>query len=266
MYEMSEELNSLSLFVGTGECNGNCKHCAGKPLRMYAPKEDGVIDEPLIRRTISDCYALGARYLSLSSSGEPTLSPRSISRAMEILYEFSLKGMKFNPINLYSNGIRIGEDRSFCEMYLPLWKGNGLTTVYVTVHDVDEKKNAVAYGIEKYPSLERVVNEIHRFGLLMRANLVLNRETIGTFDKFVSTVNGLKNLGVDYISAWPIRDLDDSPDLNLGPEKGEISKMEEWSRAQSGVRLLTENSREAYQKGKKLTLFPDGTLSSSWCN
>jgi len=46
--------------------------------------------------------------------------------------------------------------------------------------------------------------------------------------------------------------------------------MEDWVEkskdSECKIRLLREKSREAYQTGRKLTLFPDGTLSNSWCN
>ena len=82
------KLNSLSLFVGTGECNAHCNHCAGVALRKYAPLEDGVIDEDLIERTVRNCYEQGARYLSISSSGEPTLSPLSVTKTLGLLQRF----------------------------------------------------------------------------------------------------------------------------------------------------------------------------------
>ena len=106
--------------------------------------------------------------------------------------------------------------------------------------------------------------------LLMRANLVLNRKTIGTSEKFVETVEHLKELGVDAVSAWPIRGHDDKPHLKHSPLEEELSRMEAWvAENQSNeckLRLLREKSKVAYSSGKKLTLFPDGTLSNTWCN
>ena len=76
-------LKSLSLFVGTEYCNAKCGHCAGEPLRGYGSKKDGIIDEELINKTIRDCYRQGARSLSISSTGEPTLSPKSLTKTFE---------------------------------------------------------------------------------------------------------------------------------------------------------------------------------------
>jgi len=274
MYEIKGEqmdtLKSLSLFIGTGQCNAYCSHCAGVPLRKYAPKEDGIIDHDLIHRTIKLCYERGARYLSLSSSGEPTLSPLSTTKALKLIHGCEKEGIKFSPINLYSNGIKIGEDKSFCEKYLPLWKSYGLTTVYITVHNIDEEKNAKIYGIKSYPPLKQVLSRIDEGDLLTRANIVLSKRNIGNFEGFVSILNHLMDMGVDYISAWPIRDLDDKLDLELSPLETELDKIEDWIEKNYGltdrIRLLREKSKVAYQRGQKLTLFPDGTLSNSWCN
>lgn len=272
MYEINqraEKLNSLSLFVGTGQCNGNCAHCAGAPLRKYAPREDGIINEELIYKTIKECYTQGARYLSISSSGEPTLSPIAVTKTLQLVYDCQKESIKFFPINLYSSGIRIGQDPEFCKEYLPRWKNLGLTTIYVTVHDIDEKKNAVIYGVEKYPSLEEVVFRIHDANLLVRANLVLSKRTISTFEEFVSTIEHLKRKGADFISAWPIRNLEDKVDVNLSPPEEELDKMESWVEKHNQrhkIRLLREKSKIVDQIGQKLTLFPDGTLSNTWCN
>ena len=104
----------------------------------------------------------------------------------------------------------------------------------------------------------------------MRANLVLSKRTISTYDKFVYTVEHLKGLGVDNISAWPIRGKDDRMDPRLSPPEDELDRMEEWIDENQGlecrIRLLREKDREAYRTGRKLTLFPDGTLSNTWCS
>ena len=104
-------LKSLSLFVGTGDCNGNCRHCAGRPLRKYAPKHDREIDLDLVYETMKECYCLGARSLSISSSGEPTLSPLSLTKLFELIKKVKNKGVEYSPINLYSNGIAPRQSR-----------------------------------------------------------------------------------------------------------------------------------------------------------
>lgn len=262
-------LKSLSIFAGTGDCNANCAHCAGKIHRKYAPTKDGIVNEELISKILRDCYLQGARYLSISSSGEPTLSPLSVTRVLEMVNGFKSHGMKYNPVNLYSNGIRIGNDNAFTDEFLPKWKRLGLTTIYVTVHDINTSENARIYGVKKYPKLEDVLSRIHSADLLMRANLVLGRKTIGTFEKFVSTIDYLSYMGVNSISAWPIRDMNDNVSSELAPSGFELDKMEKWieenQNSKCHVKLLNGRDRTLYQTGQKLTLFPDGSLSNTWC-
>jgi molybdenum cofactor biosynthesis enzyme MoaA len=264
------KINSLALLVGTGQCNAHCNHCAGIIHRKYAPKKDGIINSDLIYKTIKYCYGRGARALSLSSSGEPTLSPVSVTKVLKLVYGCRKEGIEFSPINLYSNGIKIGEDKTFCDKYLYSWKDKGLTRIYITVHDIDENKNAKIYGVKSYPSLEVVSSRIHNANLLMRANLVLTKNNIGTLEKFITTIKSLKNIGMDLISAWPIRNIDDKVDLEKSPLKQELDKIQDWIQENPGfrkdVRLLREDNHLLYQTGQKLTLFPDGTLSNTWCN
>jgi MoaA/NifB/PqqE/SkfB family radical SAM enzyme len=254
------EVRSLSLFVGTGMCNANCGHCAGKVHRTFAPKEDGVVDEDLVNKVLNDCYLRGARSISVSSSGEPTLSPLAVTRVFELIKQHG----NFNWLNLYSNGIRIGEDLDFCRTYLRLWKSLGLCRIYVTVHDVNEEQNAKIYGIMSYPSLKTIVGRIHDADVLLRANLILSKNNIGTLERFVFMADSLREKGFDNISAWPIRGVDDDVDLSLSPSMEELDKMQKYAFGKDYLKVMSE--RTAYHNGEKLTLFPNGRLSSSWCN
>jgi len=275
MHEMRKDsseknLNSFALFLGTGDCNANCEHCAGVPLRKYAPKKDGIINRDLFYETIVNCYDKGARYLSLSSSGEPTLSPIAVTKTLELVKECEKEGINFSPINLYSNGIRIGEDKKFCDKYLPLWKSYGLTTIYLTVHNIDEKKNAEIYRVKSYPPLERILSRIYDSYLSVRGNIVLSKKTICTHQEFISTVKYLEAIGFDSISAWPVRGMDDKVDSLQAPSEEELDEMEKWinedKNSKIKIKLLREKDRARYEKGEKLTLFPNGVLSNTWCN
>jgi molybdenum cofactor biosynthesis enzyme MoaA len=227
-----------------------------------------VVDEARIEEVLRDCHKRGARYLSLSSSGEPTLSPKSVTRVLEIVHALSDEGVNFSPINLYTNGIRIGNDKKFAERFLPLWRNLGLTTLYVTVHSIDRKKNAQVYGVEKYPELQTIFSRIHSADLKIRANVMLSRMTVCTSLEFVRTISHLETL-VDSISAWPVRGQDDKVDTALAPIEKELGMMKEWVNQRSGhvcrVRLLWNKSPVTNGDPKKLTLFPNNVLSSTWC-
>lgn len=271
MHEIGKnDLSSVSLLVGTGKCNANCLYCAGVPLRSYAPKRDGVINESLFRETLKNCYERGANYLSISSSGEPTLSPRAVTKTLELSHKLEREGIKSSPVNLYSNGIIIVQNKNFSNKYLPLWKDLGLTTLYITIHGITPEENAKGYGVEKYPSLEKIFSRINQSGLNIRVNTMLSKVGINSLDKVLSTVYYLKERGIQSISAWPIRDLDDKLDYLNSPKEEELFKIKEWFDNNSfpglKLRLLNAgNSADINRNTNKMTLFPDGTLSDSWC-
>ena len=228
-----------------------------------------MIDNNLIRKTLEDCYARGARSLSLTGSGEPTLSPGSVTRALSIVDNLRAENIVYSSIHLYTNGIRIGTDDAFCNEYLLLWRNKGLDTLYITVHDIDERRNAQVYGVASYPPLTTVFSRAHEAGLAVRANMMLSKNTVHTLDDFVSSVEYLRYIGADRIAAWPVRGLDDRPDATRGPSPEEFERIGAWVRehgVEYNVSLSGEESRAVYRSGAKLTLFPDGTLSSEWCN
>lgn len=235
-----------------------------------APREDGVIDEELIKMILRRCYFKGARSLSISSSGEPTLSPKSVTKTLEIADALRKEGREYTSIHLYSNGIHIGESEEFASRHLPLWKNLGLQALYITVHDADPVKNAKVYGVKKYPYLETIVRRAHCAGIAVRANVVLSKFAICTVESFSDLVVALRKIGFDAVSAWPIRNpTDDQVDLPIAPDREELEKMAVWAAANSEacmpVRVLLEEDHLPYKNGWKLTLFPDGTLSNGWC-
>ncbi len=255
------KLQNIALFVGTGNCNANCGHCSGSIHRENMPKEDKVVDEDLFYETLRYAYERGARSLSLTSGGEPTLAPNSVTRTLEIAQEFD-----FGKIKLYTNGIRIGRSQQFSETYLPLWESKKLTDIYWTVHSLSEEKNAEIFEIKSYPSLESTVSRIHDAHLRVRANIVLSKGNISDLEKFKEIVIGLQEYCVDNIAAWPVRDKKDEYDVHNAPLISEIQRMREWAKHDGTIQVQTEEHHELYKNRKKLGLFPDGTLSNTWCN
>ena len=254
------KLQNIALFVGTGKCNANCAHCAGSIHRKNMPKEDGIIDENLFYNTLKDSYENGARSLSLTSGGEPTLAPNSVTKTLDIAKNFD-----YRKIKLYSNGIRIGKSSEFSETYLHLWQSKGLTDIYWTVHSISEEKNAQIFGIKSYPSLELIVSRIHKAHLKVRANIVLSRSNISDLERFKEIVNCLKGYGIDNIAAWPVRDEKDEYDIINAPSMSEIQEMRDWAENDRTIHVQTEEHHKLYKNKKKLGLFPDGKLSNDWC-
>jgi hypothetical protein len=172
----------------------------------------------------------------------------------------------FDQVNLYSNGIYIGTDEMFCATFLPEWRRDGLTHIYLTVHSLDPVENAKIYGVKSYPDLGLIVYRIHKAGLKVRANVVLNTNAIGTYEKFVLATAELGRIGFDSCAAWCLRNEADEVDARTAPSNEELDKMEEWQRMPVGSSpSQSTEKRSVVMEGDKLTLFPDGTLSNHWC-
>jgi len=164
--------------------------------------------------------------------------------------------------------LQLCKEMKSLSIFVKMWRVCGLTTCYVTVHSTDPEENAKVYGVKEYPPIDLIIWRLHEAGLKMRANVVLNTEAIGTYDRFVDTVTVLRSLGTDSIAAWCLRDKDDQIDAKLAPASNVLDEMEAHAffESQLGfpVKVYREEKR-GYQEGDKLTLFPDGTLSNTWC-
>lgn len=200
-----EKIYSVSALVGNGACNANCGFCAGKYLRPEAK------ENPLYDKNLEAAIKLSARYggwsLSLTSSGEPTCDPEALTNALEIYQKCAQQGAYFPNVNLFTNGILFG-DEGFCDKYLDVWRELGLNNIAVSIHEVDEKEQAAVYGIENYPALEKIVNNIEKHGLGVRGTLLLRRGGVDSPKEYEKAVKTLIDKGIDNITSWPVGNPD----------------------------------------------------------
>ncbi|MFA5724542.1 MAG: radical SAM protein [Candidatus Pacearchaeota archaeon] len=196
-----EKIYSVSALVGNGACNANCEFCAGKYLRPQAN------EDALYHKNLEAAIKLSARYggwsLSLTSSGEPTCDPDALTRALKTYQKCAEQGAYFPNVNLFTNGIDFGNSK-FCKQYLGSWKELGLTNVAISVHSVDETEQARIYGINNYPKLETIAENIREQGLGVRATLLLRKNGVDSSVKYKSSVHALIDKGIDNITSWPV--------------------------------------------------------------
>jgi len=202
-----EKIYSVSALVGNGACNANCKFCAGKYLRPEAEINK------LYEKNLESAIKLSARYggwsLSLTSSGEPTCDPNALTRALEIYEKCANQGAYFPNVNLFTNGILFGDD-DFCDEYLPCWKELGLNNVVISIHDTSEKGQAAAYNLDTYPRLTRIVRNIEKHGLGVRATLLLRKGVIDDSRTYEYAVKSLISKDITNITSWCIGNPDGS--------------------------------------------------------
>lgn len=200
-----EKIYSVSALVGDGSCNANCDFCAGKYLRPQAK------EKPNYDKNLESAIKLSARYggwsLSLTSSGEVTCDPCSLTKALEIYQKCAKEGAYFPNVNLFTNGILFA-DENFCREYLKSWKELGLTNVAISIHSVDEKEQARAYNLKDYPNLERIIENIRNYDVGVRGTLLLRRNGVDNALKYEHSVNALIKKGIDNITSWPVGNPD----------------------------------------------------------
>ena len=275
-----EKIYSVSALVGNGSCNANCDFCAGKYLRPQAG-ENKLYDKNL-EAAIKLCARYGGWSLSLTSSGEPTRDPESLTRALEIYDKCAIQGAYFPNVNLFTNGILFG-DKEFCDEYLDNWRVLGLNNIALSIHAVDEKKQAAAYGLKEYPSIERIVDNIESHGLGIRATLLLRKGGVDNSKKYEFAVNTLIEKGIDNITSWPIGNPDSTRNKYTPSRRG-LFGIKRWLHSNAkmchghawgggvfdyngNILRITDYVTKHNRKKdfvRQLVVFQDGTVAYSW--
>ncbi|MGV8141829.1 MAG: radical SAM protein [Candidatus Woesearchaeota archaeon] len=277
-----EKIYSVSALIGNGSCNANCSFCAGKYLRPQAKSSD----QMLYDKNFESAIKLSARYggwsLSLTSSGEVTCDPDALTHALEIYNKCASQGAYFPNVNLFTNGIKFG-DKNFCQKYLPKWKELGLTNIAVSLHDITEEGQAKAYGIESYPKLENIVNNIRDEGIGIRGTLLLRKGGIDDSSKYKNAIKTLISKGIDNITSWTIGNPDNSRN-EYTPSRLNMLKIKSWLNHNAilchghswggGVydyngnilRITDYVTKHDPKKDfvRQLVVFQDGTVAYSW--
>lgn len=271
---------SVSAMVGTGQCNGGCKFCAGQYLRKQ------FFNASLYYKNLASAIKLSARYggwsLSFTGSGEPTCEPSHLRLALETYDRCAKQGAYFPNVNLFTNGILFG-NLDFCREHLPRWRELGLTNVAVSVHDVDVAKQAAAYSVPHYPSFHDIFENVKSFGVGVRATLLLRRGGIDTAEKYEYAVRTLIADGVNNITSWPIGTPDGSRN-GWTPSRWNLFGIRRWLRKnakfchghvwgggvydfQGNMLRYTDYVTKHNPKNdfvRQLVVFQDGTVAYSW--
>lgn len=275
-----EKIYSVSVLTGNGACNANCDFCAGKYLRQDAKPN------PNYEKNLEASIKLSSKYggwsLSLTSAGEPTVDPKAVTRALEIYQKCTKEGAFFPNVNLFTNGILFANEK-FCETYLNLWKSLGLTNIALSIHDADEVKQAKAYNLKSYPSFEKIIKNIRKHGLGVRATLLLRKSGIDTPEKYSNAIKTLIEKGIDNITSWPIGNPDSTRN-EFTPSRLNLFKIKLWLKRNAklchghawggGVYDYNGNilrytdyvTKHDPHKNfvRQLVVFQDGTVSYSW--
>lgn len=276
-----EKIYSVSALIGNGACNANCAFCAGKYLRPQAH------ENPLYWKNFEAAIKLSARYggwsLSLTSSGEPTRDPRSITKALRIYDKCAQQGAFFPNVNLFTNGILLGDEK-FCDRYLPLWRSLGLTNIALSIHSVVKERQTLAYGLADYPDFKTIVRNVEKHGIGVRGTLLLRKGEVDhdlAYEKAIQTL--IDEHHITNITSWPIGNPDGTPNEYTPSDDG-MASIRAWLTRYtklchghvwgggvfdydgSILRLTDYVTRHDPDKDfvRQLVVFQDATVAYSW--
>jgi len=222
-----EKIYSVSAVIGKGSCNANCPFCSGKTLGRGQRNE--ILHQTNIRN-LEFAIKLSAKYggwsLSLTSSGEPTCDPESITEALNTYQKCVNDGAYFPNVNLFTNGIMFG-DSDFCDKYLPLWKKLGLTNIVVSIHHYSESEQAIVYGVKKYPEFKTIINNVKKYGIGVRSTIILRKNGIDNPEQLNLALNRLFDCGYNNITCWAAGNPDGSRN-EFTPSKWNLFKIWKW--------------------------------------
>lgn len=199
------KIYSVSILVGSGDCDANCRHCGGRYLRKDSlSREEGTIKG--LKSALALCHQYGGWAISFTSSGEPLLSPEALTKTLTEIHALEDKGIVFSFINLFTNGIKL-VDPKVRNYYLPLWKKLGLTAVAVSLHDVDYETNRKVYNLPagaSFPRLEEMIKAIKDADLVPRITLLLHKGYCDNVKDYARNLDVLKGMGVRMVTSWPL--------------------------------------------------------------
>lgn len=275
-----DKIYSVSVLVGSNACNAHCSFCAGKYLRPDAG-QDGDVPRNL-EAALRLCSKYGGWSVSITSSGEPTLSPNSVTNTLQTMKDLRSEGVSFPFVNLFTNGISLGDSTFLPNLYQ--WKLLGLTAVAVSVHSIDLQEQAAAYGIKEYPAWKTIFDHIRQAGLTPRVTLLLRKGGIDNAKKFKAAVDYMFfECGIDMITSWPLANADGSS-ANFTPTWWQMMGIRWWIQRNSkrvlghawgggvhdyqgkSLRMTSYVSKHKPNAKfiRQLVVFQDGRVAYSW--
>lgn len=200
-----DKIYSVSIVVGSSDCNANCRHCGGRVLRKdNLSNIEGTIKG--LKSALALCHQYGGWAISFTGSGEPTLSPEAVTETLKEIHALEDKGIVFPFMNLFTNGIELVNNPKMREYYLPLWKKLGLTAIALSIHDVDYETNKKIYNVTDkvyFPRLEEMIKVVKDAGLVPRITLLLHKGYCDNVKDYVRNLDALKGIYGHFLA--PVR-------------------------------------------------------------
>ena len=210
------KIGTLSLVVGDASCNAACPFCISKMTakapptavlkawqqsgqkrpRMYGPW----INTPRLLVALQFSKMANVSTVMLTGKGEPTLFPAAIGDYLKVMKTLASDGFRsmFPFIEIQTNGFLLETKELNAD--LRSWEMDGLTTVSISIVDIDSKNNAKIMG-QKAPSKNStLIRKLHDYGFSVRINLTLMKGAIDNWTKLEKAILWCKSHNVEQFT------------------------------------------------------------------
>ena len=225
---MSNDAETLSVVIGTPDCNARCDFCVSKMTPLNGMDEtkkliakDFVVNMRDFRKVCMAAFQARCKTVMFTGKGEPTLAPWEITAYLK-----ALKGMfngffEFPFIELQSNGIAIAENPEKFAPYLKEWYDLGLQTIAVSVVHFDREENRKIYLPYKkeYIDLPALFKLLHSYGFTVRLTCIMTRDRIGSLNQVKKMIAFAKENKVEQLTLTPVNKPADFSDDNDAEKK-----------------------------------------------
>ncbi len=244
-------MKNLGIFIGGSRCNLNCPYCAGETHRIKEIVDGEIINEESLRSILTE-YGQYLESVTLTSAGEPLLYPKSIIKTLSLLKDYKVSC----KIKLYTNGKTL------------ICPDKDLVDQFCIMHSLGLDELCVSITPEMFHEdlLKKFPNSITAHVFEHRYNLVLHKDFIENAQMLNAVMEQVKENKVESFSkvvAWFPRNEEDEYD-EFSSTKLTLFDIKNLKDKYPFLEIYGLEDR--YESGDKMTLFPDGSLLSSWCS
>ena len=220
---MSNDVETLSIVVGTPACNARCPFCVSKMTPLNGMDEKDKLAEKSfsintrnLRKACMAAFQGRCKTVMFTGKGEPTLAPWEITAYLKALKEMFNGSFEFSFIELQTNGIAIAENPEKYAPYLKDWYDLGLQTIAVSVVHFDPEENRKIYLPYKksYIDLPAFFKLLHSYGFTVSLTCIMTRDRIGSINRFKEMIAFARENKVEQLTLTPVNKPADFSDDN----------------------------------------------------
>lgn len=193
----------FSVVVGTEACVASCPFCVSSEPCNTLNKIPPVLNVRNLRIGANLANRSGVDTVMLTSRGEPTLFPDTISNILS-----ELKPSAFPFVELQTNALPLASNWEKYASYLDEWYYLGLTTIAISVVSYDAETNRQIYTPHKdsYMDLPGLIKRLHTKGFSVRLTCICCKGIMDIPQEVVKFLQFAKDNQVEQVTLRPLNE------------------------------------------------------------